>query len=429
MRPLIDRWTVTLIEHVAQRGGGQTSDPSENWNESNCSGPSVDSPGALASAVGKLPTRSPGRAGTPNTASGVGSLSPVSHGLGRSRWGNGGRRSRRRREGERARCRGHRAVAVIAAPHRPRGADGRAQDPRGSDPYSNDATVEADDHHRAPEAELAKSEAHGLLPEPEPRRPLHGHLGRRPPRRAARHVRGPAARRSCRTGRRGSSRPTRATRSGSSTGRRYTQVGMNAVAGRRPRDREGRAVPLRPDAPGLLGHRRPHPRHGHQRRVGVAQLPVDDHRLLRPGVLAVLRSRARARRHPGVERLAVRGVVVAATPSASSRWASRSSPTPRSGAAEIRRNAERGLPRRSRCPSGRTASACRRSSRDYWDPIIEACAETDTVICLHVGSSGMADFPPGAPGDAARRHAVRPAVARPRAPSGCGRARPVRYPT
>ena len=58
---------------------------------------------------------------------------------------------------------------------------------------------------------------------------------------------------------------------------------------RRPstRNGQGRAVPLRPDAQGLLGRRRPRPRHGHQRRVGLAQLPVDDHRLLRTGVLAV----------------------------------------------------------------------------------------------------------------------------------------------
>ncbi len=34
---------------------------------------------------------------------------------------------------------------------------------------------------------------------------------------------------------------------------------------------------------------------------------------------------------------------------------------------------------------------------DAWDPVIRACAETDTVICLHVGSSGMADVAPGAP--------------------------------
>src|SRR6185437_6632059 len=29
----------------------------------------------------------------------------------------------------------------------------------------------------------------------------------------------------------------------------------------------------------------------------------------------------------------------------------------------------------------------------YWDPIVAACAETDTVICLHVGSSGGYDHP------------------------------------
>jgi predicted TIM-barrel fold metal-dependent hydrolase len=33
----------------------------------------------------------------------------------------------------------------------------------------------------------------------------------------------------------------------------------------------------------------------------------------------------------------------------------------------------------------------------HWEPIIAACAETDTVISLHVGSSGMPDLPPGSP--------------------------------
>jgi hypothetical protein len=33
----------------------------------------------------------------------------------------------------------------------------------------------------------------------------------------------------------------------------------------------------------------------------------------------------------------------------------------------------------------------------HWDPIIEACVETDTVVSLHVGSSGMPQAPPGAP--------------------------------
>ena len=110
----------------------------------------------------------------------------------------------------------------------------------------------------------------------------------------------------------------------------HARSGMNAVAGRRPETMKLEPIRFDRDAPGLLRHRRPHPRHGHQRRVGVAQLPVDDHRLLRPGVLAGQGSRARPRRHQGVERLVLRGVVLAVSRSGSSRWASRSSPIRRS---------------------------------------------------------------------------------------------------
>ena len=35
--------------------------------------------------------------------------------------------------------------------------------------------------------------------------------------------------------------------------------------------------------------------------------------------------------------------------------------------------------------------------RDHWEPIIRACLETDTVISMHVGSSGGYPVPPGAP--------------------------------
>ncbi len=70
---------------------------------------------------------------------------------------------------------------------------------------------------------------------------------------------------------------------------------------------------------------------------------------------------------------------------------------PEIGAEEVRRNAERGFrsvtlperPQRIGFPSLFTG---------YWDPIIEACAETDTVISLHVGSSGGYELPEGAPG-------------------------------
>jgi predicted TIM-barrel fold metal-dependent hydrolase len=69
---------------------------------------------------------------------------------------------------------------------------------------------------------------------------------------------------------------------------------------------------------------------------------------------------------------------------------------PEIGAEEIRRNAERGFtsvtlperPHRIGFPS---------IFDEYWEPIIAACAETETVISLHVGSSGMVEFPKGAP--------------------------------
>ncbi len=70
---------------------------------------------------------------------------------------------------------------------------------------------------------------------------------------------------------------------------------------------------------------------------------------------------------------------------------------PEAGAAEIYRNAERGF---------RSVTLPERPHRlglpslflDYWEPIIRACAETDTVISLHVASSGGAEHPEGAPG-------------------------------
>jgi predicted TIM-barrel fold metal-dependent hydrolase len=70
---------------------------------------------------------------------------------------------------------------------------------------------------------------------------------------------------------------------------------------------------------------------------------------------------------------------------------------PETGAREIRRNAERGF---------RTVSLPERPQKiglpdlfsGYWDPIVAACEETDTVISLHVGSSGDAELPQIPPG-------------------------------
>lgn len=69
---------------------------------------------------------------------------------------------------------------------------------------------------------------------------------------------------------------------------------------------------------------------------------------------------------------------------------------PEIGAQEIRRNAERGF---------RSVTLPERPHRigypslfsGYWDPIIEACAETGTVISLHVGSTGVVDMPDDGP--------------------------------
>ncbi len=66
------------------------------------------------------------------------------------------------------------------------------------------------------------------------------------------------------------------------------------------------------------------------------------------------------------------------------------------GADEIYRNAERGFtavtmpeqPHRQGLPA---------VFDEHWEPIIRACAETGTVMNLHVGSSGFAQMPPGAP--------------------------------
>jgi hypothetical protein len=60
-------------------------------------------------------------------------------------------------------------------------------------------------------------------------------------------------------------------------------------------------------------------------------------------------------------------------------------------AKEIRRNADRGFkavtmperPHRIGLPS---------IFDDYWEPVMRACVGTDTVVCLHVGSTGMLDL-------------------------------------
>ena len=70
---------------------------------------------------------------------------------------------------------------------------------------------------------------------------------------------------------------------------------------------------------------------------------------------------------------------------------------PQAAAAEIRRNAARGFTAVSFPERPHKIGLPSLWDRDHWRPIIEACVDTGTVICLHVGSSGVHEAPPGAP--------------------------------
>jgi len=70
---------------------------------------------------------------------------------------------------------------------------------------------------------------------------------------------------------------------------------------------------------------------------------------------------------------------------------------PALAAAEIRRNAARGFTSVTFPERPHAIGLPSLWDREHWDPIMDACVETDTVISLHVGSSGLVTFPPGAP--------------------------------
>jgi predicted TIM-barrel fold metal-dependent hydrolase len=70
---------------------------------------------------------------------------------------------------------------------------------------------------------------------------------------------------------------------------------------------------------------------------------------------------------------------------------------PMKAAAEIRRNADRGFTGVALPEKPHDIGLPSLWVRDHWLPIIQACAETGTVISLHVGSSGLPSIPPGAP--------------------------------
>jgi predicted TIM-barrel fold metal-dependent hydrolase len=70
---------------------------------------------------------------------------------------------------------------------------------------------------------------------------------------------------------------------------------------------------------------------------------------------------------------------------------------PASAAAESRRNAARGFRSVTLPERPHAIGLPSLWDREHWDPVIAACDETDSVISLHVGSSGNYPAPPGAP--------------------------------
>jgi predicted TIM-barrel fold metal-dependent hydrolase len=72
---------------------------------------------------------------------------------------------------------------------------------------------------------------------------------------------------------------------------------------------------------------------------------------------------------------------------------------PELGAREIERNAARGF-RAVTFPETPHELGFPSVHNEYWDPMMRACAETGTVLCLHTGSGGMLpSTAPDAPGD------------------------------
>ncbi len=65
-------------------------------------------------------------------------------------------------------------------------------------------------------------------------------------------------------------------------------------------------------------------------------------------------------------------------------------------AEEVRRNAERGFKALS-FPEFPAALGLPSVFTDHWDPLMAACAETETVVCLHTGASAWAPLPSPAP--------------------------------
>jgi len=179
-------------------------------------------------------------------------------------------------------------------------------------------------------------------------------------------------------------------------GERYTQVGMNAVAGRRPETyslEPFRFDQMRPGCYDIEARVRDMDINGVWASVNFpSQITGFCGRVFfnardRELGLACIRAwndwlyEDWYQVHP--TRIVPLGITYLADPE----WA----------VAEIRRNAERGFTSMTFPERPHEIGLPSLWDRAHWDPIIEAVVDTEMVVSLHVGSSGMPQCPPGAP--------------------------------
>ena len=206
-------------------------------------------------------------------------------------------------------------------------------------------------------------------------------------------------------------------------GGRYTQVGMNAVAGRRPetvRVEPFRFDQMRPGCYDVDARVRDMDINGVWASVNFPSMitgfcgrvffDAKDRELGLACVRAWNDWLFEEWYAPHPERIVPLGITYLADPDLA--------------VAEIRRNADRGFTSVTFPERPHEIGLPSLWDRAHWDPIMEAVVETDTVVSLHVGSSGLTPA-------AARGPAWTPCSSGPRssascrsppAPSGCGRA-------
>ena len=176
----------------------------------------------------------------------------------------------------------------------------------------------------------------------------------------------------------------------------YTHKRMVAAVGLPQRGDDPHADHLRRHAPGLLRPEGAPRRHGRELGRGVDVLP-DPSPVLRPDVPRGQRQGPRPRLRQGVQRLDGRGVVRRL------RWPA--DPARDHPALGRRARRRRGAAQRRHAACGRCASAScpyhlglPTIHSGYWEPFFAACAETGTVVAMHIGSSSkMPAASPDAP--------------------------------